>query len=407
MIVRKRDTYRVPAVFWLLTAATVVLLLWVASHRYGWDLQVYQSGMMSLRAGHDPYADGMELQRWFHRSVVAPSELLPLPYIYGPMTLPVLRWASAYSFQLTGGIYWALYVAGALAVLWVMMRAMEDDERYGFALVAPAAIFFPGLLMQADVIFSGNVAYIVYGAAFLTAYAGWRRGWWGWFYVVVLLASCCKLPMLSLLAIPLFSARRHWRSVCVAAAAGVGMFLLQAVLWPELFRNYLEVLEMQFTYSHDFGMSPAGLLADALYGVVPYQLTGAVVYVLYAVPVFGTMAYLSRRFFAGEFTLREWMPVLMVGTILLNPRIMEYDVAQMTLPMALIAWRFVGRERSRAVALGLIAVGMVLVNLVGVMEWKVTECLLLMGIFGAGTADLLRSEREVQVADAMMPSVLT
>ncbi len=44
-----------------------------------------------------------------------------------------------------------------------------------FALLAPAAIFFPGLL-QNDVFFSGNVACILYALVLLGAVVGWRAG---------------------------------------------------------------------------------------------------------------------------------------------------------------------------------------------------------------------------------------
>ena len=63
-------------------------------------------------------------------------------------------------------------------------------------------------------------------------------------------------------------------------------------------------------------------------------------YLCYAIPLFALLFALSRRYLQGSFTLRQWAPVLLVGVILFNPRILEYDVAPITLPLTLIAWRF-------------------------------------------------------------------
>jgi CHASE2 domain-containing sensor protein len=46
--------------------------------------------------------------------------------------------------------------------------------------------------------------------------------------------------------------------------------------------------------------------------------------------------------------LREiWIPIALVGAILINPRIREYDIAPLTVPLFLIAWRSLrlGQER--------------------------------------------------------------
>ena len=89
-----------------------------------------------------------------------------------------------------------------------------------------------------------------------------------------------------------------------------------------LFRHYLQAVELQFSFNHDFSSSPAGLVADALYDVIPYQITSAGFYLFYGSGVFAVLLYLSRRYFAGEFSLKQWAPVVLTGTLLLNPRIM-------------------------------------------------------------------------------------
>ncbi len=76
----------------------------------------------------------------------------------------------------------------------VALGAAEPEERPIFALLAPAAIYFPGLI-ETKVIFSGNLVYILYGLVFATAWLGWRRGAWSWFYLATLSASCFKAPL--------------------------------------------------------------------------------------------------------------------------------------------------------------------------------------------------------------------
>ena len=37
--------------------------------------------------------------------------------------------------------------------------------------------------------------------------------------------------------------------------------------------------------------------------------------------------------------MEEWVPVMSIGVVLLYPRIMEYDVAPVTLFLAIVVWR--------------------------------------------------------------------
>ncbi len=61
-------SYRVIAVvFWLLALVSLPLLM----PPPGWDLHVYVNAIHSLQAGHDPYADGIAVQRAFHNRIGA------------------------------------------------------------------------------------------------------------------------------------------------------------------------------------------------------------------------------------------------------------------------------------------------------------------------------------------------
>lgn len=392
----------IPVVFWILAIAAVPLW-WVFDPGNGWDAKVYRDAIHSLQAGHDPYADGIAAQSAFYAQIEIPAHSPPpYVYVYAPLTLPLLRMAGALPESVYTWGYWLLYGAAVLAQLWVTMQAAEPKERRFLVYVAPAAAFFPGLL-QNDTLKCGNIAYILYGLVFLAALNGWRRGRWHWFYAATLAASVVKAPLLTLLAIPVLSARRQWLPAGAAAAVGVGMFAMQMWLWPTYFRNYLRAVELQFSYNHDFGLSPVGLFSRALSDLgLPYSRVTGLFYILYALPLAGILFYLARQYFDGKFSLERWMPVMLAGVILLDPRIMEYDVAPITLLLALILWRAASSFTSNARATVICCLSFVVLNAIvflarnaGVQTkgWRDIEGCLLVFLFAAGSANLLLAGR--------------
>jgi hypothetical protein len=389
----------------------VALLIWTHFEIPGWDVRVYSSAIHSLRAGHDPYADAMALQQTYHdRAGNLNADDLPYSYVYSPITLPVLHLIGKLPLWFSGRMYWLVYIFAVLGQLWATLQFTTDSERRYFVYLAPAAAFFPGLLQNGTVL-SGNVAYLVYCAVLCAALVGWRRGAWNWFYVVVLAASCIKPPLLSLVFIPAMSARKQWVPAGLTAAAGIGLFAVQPLLWPSLFRNFLKAVDLQFLYNKDFGCSPAGLFSDALYRMGrSYSPAGLIFYLCYAVPLFALLLYLSRRYLRGGIALKQWAPVLLAGTILLNPRIMEYDVAPLTLPLTLIAWRYFASFSTTAKTILYVAIVFAVTNGMAGFGWyvrKLVDAPLVVGIFAAGCWTLWR-HGELEPADSAvsMPPVV-
>jgi len=400
---RLNDYRRVAVVFWVLTTIAIVVWSLVPGYAVGWDLNVYRHAIHSLQSGQDPYADGIAVQRAFHSTLANhPSDYPPFTYVYSPITLPLLGIVGGWPVWLTGVGYWMLYFAGAAVAIWIGMLSVEEDERSVFAVLAPIAIFFPGLVLN-DVLFSGNIAYILYGLVFGTAALGWRGKGWGWFYAAVLIASCGKAPMLSLLVIPLVSERKQWLWAGATGMAGIVLFVMQPLLWPGSFGRYLEAVELQFSFNRDFGTSPAGQLAEVLYDAIPYRMTSAATYLLYAVPFFCALLYLSRRYFDGRFSQKQWIPVVLVGTLLMNPRILEYDTAPMAIPMALIAWRFLGRGSSSVARIVKASIFFALINVWTVFHqaprWRHMESVVLVAVFVAGAWLLLMTPDEDPAVD--------
>jgi hypothetical protein len=379
-------------VFWMLAFATVPV--WIAHDHVGWDVAVYQNAIRSLEAGHDPYADAISLQEAFHRSfALHPKSVTPFSHVYSPITVPLLRLIGAMPIWIAGIAYWLTYALCALCLVWIGIQAADENERRWFLLLAPAALFFPGTLHH-DAILSGNVALVLYALVLFGATVGWHRGQWHWCYLAVLVASCFKAPLLSLVVTPVLSARGQWLPAGITAALGGALFAIQSLIWPSLFRRFLEAVELQFSYNRDFGCSPAGLLSNFLFNHgVSYTAAWTLFYLLYAVPTFGLLLYLSRQFLNARLSLEQWLPVLLVGVILLDPRIMQYDVVPVTLPMALIGLRFLARFNPPARAILFLALIFAIANYTAARDpgtWKLVEGILLVVLFAAGCWILLR-----------------
>jgi hypothetical protein len=393
---RLRGWRCIPFIFWGCVALTFVVLIFLPGWDIGWDLRVYKNAMSAIQAGQDPYVSAMAVLRDFHSQEHPPGMSTPFCYVYPPLTLPLLAAAGKLPPLLNGIVYWSLTVFGVVTILLVNWRVVREQERKVFSFLLPAAVFFPAMV-QADVIFSGNVAYILYGLVLGGAWLGWIRSRWIFFYLAVFIASCFKAPMLSLIAIAPLSAKKQWIPTGITVAAGLGAFVIQSHVWPSLFQHYLESIELQFSLNHDFGASPAGVIANALYGIVPYQFTSVVVYILSAV-IFGALLFSMRRYFLdGRIHLRQWVPVMLCGVILLNPRVMEYDSATLTLMTALTLWRALEWSGSMRIRALVLAAFFVSLNIVGAMpdtgffSWdRMAEAIVITGAFIVGCRDLMR-----------------
>jgi hypothetical protein len=391
MISRSRVNAGIPFVFWILAVITIAVLAMRPGYVVGWDLDVYRQAVLSLRAGHDPYLACVAARKMYFDHLAAhPLAPRPFGYIYPPITLPFLQMLSKWHMLTVGVVYWAMYAIGVMVVLWASRFSIRKNEWTAFSLLAPASLFFPGFL-QSDPLFSGNVAYILYGTIFAGAGVGWRTGKWRWFYVAVLVASLIKPTFLSLLGIPVFTAACQWLPALATAALSLCCNVLQEPFWPVQFGNYRMSLQSQVVdYIHDFGLHPAGVLADALYDKVPYRITFVLLYGVCTVLFGGALLHLRGRFLRGEISLKDWIPVVLIGVTFLNPRIMQYDLLPVTLPMALVGWRFFHRWFGDCrPAVITMFVFFVVLNVAGNFAWAPTECLLLVGLFLAGTWTLL------------------
>jgi hypothetical protein len=386
----------------------------------GWDAQVYWKAMQSLHRGGDPYAEGIAAQGAFHnRPNPLHMENSPFTYVYSPMTLPVLRWLAV---LLPGWwlavLYGATFVAAILAQFWAGWQMADKEERATVATFMPFVVLFPGLLYH-DVIMSANIAYILYGMILAAAVFGWKRDQWTWYYIAVLIASVFKAPLLTLIAFPILVGRRQWLPAGITGAAGLALFGASARLWPQLFSEYMRAVFLQFEWNRDFGFSPSGLLGNALAEIgITTSHAPTILYLVFASVIGIVLLYLGHRVRQGYMSREMWIPVALLGTVLANPRIKEYDVAAITIPMLLIARRAVRlivncgcgtqpdgclpAQRHSDQAVFLAASGwMVLFNCMGVEDWKYMELGFLLVLFLLGTWSMYQLSGEASLHAAV------
>ena len=397
---------------WLMCA--LALPVWVHFDDTAWDMKVYDHALVSLHNGHDPYQDATDIQKQHHQQLsiagkLADDQTPPYSYVYAPITLPLLRALGQLPRDVLVTLYLILYLIGAFTAVAVCASLAEPAEYPGVLYLAAVAVFFPGLLSN-GVILSGNIAYILYGAVFATALIGWRRSQWMPFYAVILFATCVKAPLLSLILIAPLSGRKQWLPTLGVMAGALGLYALQPLFMPQLFRHYLEAVELQFSFNHDFGCSPAGLFSNILYKRgLPYAPGCYFFFLAYALPVFAGLLYGARKYQRGNLTLQQWAPVMLVGVLLLNPRIMEYDAAPITLPMALILWRLARAGTLRGAIYSLQAVAFVILNALSIYSWLIRKAMdgpLILFTFLAGFWLLHHQAGEAKTAGREHPQEL-
>ncbi len=328
------------SLFWFASIVTVFVMTKCGPS--AWDFDVYWRAARALHQHMDPYAIGVEAQRAFHENLAAASTTKPpMTYVYPPMTLPMLRCLGELPENVAKAIFDGLLVGGFLLQLWAGWKMATVSERRWLQWLLPAVAFFPGLLND-DVLLSGNVAYLLYGLILAAAIPGWKRNRWTAYFCAVIFASCFKAPMLSMLALPLILGRNQkWRTA-IAGAVGSLLFAGQLFLWPTLFHEYLTAVKMQFDYNSDFGISPSGQLGNLLFRLDREYVFPTFALYLVVIAVVSLSLWVAAREMRERNTAPEsFVPIALLGTLLLNPRIKEYDLAAVTIPLLLSAVRLV------------------------------------------------------------------
>lgn len=364
---------------WLLALAAAICM--AIAFSFAVDAKTYERTIRDVRTGNSPYVSGIARLQLKH---ARNSEERILNYIYPPATLLLVRAAGWLPVWFRYSAYWVFYVAGVWILLWCQERCLYKKELRVFLYLSPLCAFFPGLLND-DFLLSGNIGPILYGLISVAVLRGYKQDRWSWFYWAVLFASLFKPPMLTLLVIPPLTVAGQWRKAAGIGLLGGLLFLSQNWIWHESFQRYLQMMNLEFLYNQEFGFGPAGMLGEVLLNHGhSYQKICTTFYLFYATGIFLLLRYYSRHYFAGHLSIREWMPVLLIGVLLLNPRIRQYDAEAVTLPMAIMAWRFLEeRVRGKRYAAILASILFAVSNAFAAFAnaWNATESILIVTIF--------------------------
>jgi hypothetical protein len=265
--------------------------------------------------------------------------------LYPPITLKLVQLANFLPLLAGLVLYWLVYAAGFGCQLWAGYQLALPAERRVLKFVMPVIVFFPGF-MPNEVILCGNLAIPIYGAVLAASVRGWQKNLWGWFYFAVLAGSLFKPPLLVLLAIPLLAGQTQILKSAAVAAFGVVMFVAQRFIWTKEFLEYLRIVKLESMLGNSaghlwsFGFSAAGVLASALRAMgKAYQGPGMVFFLAYSALLFAALVYFGWQYRRALIQARTWVTVLLLGTFLLSPRILQYDALAVTVPMFLLAIR--------------------------------------------------------------------
>ncbi|MGA9528879.1 MAG: hypothetical protein WBS24_12255 [Terriglobales bacterium] len=326
------------ALLWVGAACSIVgMAIWLP---VGWDLAIYRQALKDLREGLDPYLAGPA--RLAGQDVAGSPHYF---YLYPPITLKFLQLANFVPAAAGRVLYWLAYAAGFGCQLWAGFQLALPEERRILKFVLPVVVFFPGF-MPNEVILCGNVAIPIYGAVLAASVPGWQKNRWGWFYLAVLAGALFKPPLLVLLAVPLFAGRAQILKSAAVAACGVALFGMQRFIWTKEFLEYLSIVKLESALGNSaghfwsFGFSAAGVLAAALRARgKAYEVPGMAFFLIYGALLFGVLVWFGWQYRRGIIETRTWMTVLLLGSILLSPRILQYDALAVTVPMVLLTIR--------------------------------------------------------------------
>jgi hypothetical protein len=324
---------------WIGMGIAVLLVgIWGDHTSFLRDAMIYRRAVAASHAGQDPYLASLALQQ--HALRFGPDENT-WAFVYPPITLPFLHLVGLLPVRVYETLYWLLYSAGAITQLCALLSILTPEERRAAKYVVPAGLLFPATMFLQESLFGGNVVYLFYGAIFGAAVAGWRKGHWTFFYAAVFVTSCVKPQMLSMLLIPMLSGAGQWLGSILTGVFTLLVTAAEMFLWPVTYREWRHAIDVQVAlFDREFAFGPTGILGRFLWKHGrPYQLACAIFFLCFAALILLALAYLTRLYRAGKITLTDWLPVLLIGVILLNPRLMGNDFYAVTVPVALILWR--------------------------------------------------------------------
>ena len=293
----------------------IAIPIWTHFDKPAWDYKIYLCAVESLKAGHDPYADAIAVQKQFHATLAQHTQRA------GPLQLCLLsadaaagapvRCLSAVTRR--HRILAVVPVRRAGAGVGGAVGARGQRAAQHFCWSAPRSRLLPRHAVERhhperqrrhDPVRSGPAGRAAWMAARQVALV-LHRGRSG----LVLQGSAAQLAGDPVALRP----RKMARSRAGGRRWGDPGSTVQPMLYPSLFRHFIEAVELQFSFNQDFGVSPAGLFSGWLMQAWAPIRSGQLSLLSRPTPcrLFATLLYLSRQYLAGRFDLKQWVPVML------------------------------------------------------------------------------------------------
>lgn len=317
---------------WAAFAVLALCAIYVYLRRYGylqelieqdgllnvwfWDARVFADAGEHVANGRNPYLQpGQEipyLSLPFISAPIVARTLGALYNVFGPHLNAMLQLAHI-----------AAIVFAPLMLSRLFLGKSWSDAAFGYGL------FFTGIgAFGVTTFIAGNFGAVLYLAIFAALAHAMTKKNWLWYHLALIVAVQVKFPYALLWIVPVLVNGWSWREARNSVLACLAAALLLAVtsaLDPVFLRSWLTALSHQVNVTGDFGFSFFGITSDLLgpdYGAVPYM-----VHIAICAPL---LVFLLLDPTKGPMKAAA----LVAFAILANPRMKEYDIAFVAIPVS-------------------------------------------------------------------------
>jgi hypothetical protein len=310
-------------------------------HKMGdvfWDFRTIYTAVKAQGQGLNPY-DLAALQS------VDPGVIFP--FIYPPNALWILKPLSYVPYDFAA-VADAMVTILALIAIYIGYGALCRIRPCRLLYLGAFALGLSAASISAFA--SGNIAVILHGVIALGLLA-WMRGRTAPFYLAVLVASQFKPFFITFLILPcLLDWRRNWRGIAVSAGIFGGEYLALRAADPIDFGRFLTVAQTIYSPgSGNYGDGFAGVVMDLLghfQKATGIDLPNAIGYGCYAVFAFIVIMASWKISIRAQGSSRSDSGVralLVVSTLLCLPRLKDYDLPVLIVPLLVLAENIIMR----------------------------------------------------------------
>jgi hypothetical protein len=206
-----------------------VCYLVATHHALQGDLRIYRAAAEAHAQGRNPYAPG---------ALIGPGgKTQQLPFVYPPVTLPLLRALLVFDYRTTYYVFFVLKMAALAGLIVLWRRWLFPDDAAGACLYLLCALAY-GQTIKMD-IRAGNIS-VFEQLLIWTAVLAFVRGR-PWLYAALIAAAALfKLTAAALLLLLIVDRKRRNVGAFLAGLSGLAVVHgISAAMRPDLFAGFL------------------------------------------------------------------------------------------------------------------------------------------------------------------------